>query len=208
MATPADISDAPPEMPRDPLEEESDNYKAPEKKSVNELLEQKEGEDEALQRYKAQLLGAAAAGGGTVAGDARRMVLTQMAILVNGLDAPLLYDADSLMSGTTTVVLKEGCEYKTQLDFRVQNELVSGLKYKNDVKRMAMSVLKVNEMLGSYGPDAEKVNTIVFPRREFERAPAGMMARGSYKCKTEFVDDDGATHLAFEYKLEIKKDWA
>ena len=33
------------------------------------------------------------------------------------------------------------------------------------------------------------------------------MARGTYSCKTSFVDDDGATHLAFNYKLVIAKDW-
>ena len=32
--------------------------------------------------------------------------------------------------------LQEGAEYQTQLTFRVQNEIVSGLKYKNVVKRM------------------------------------------------------------------------
>ena len=44
-------------------------YTAPDKKSVGELLssEGKEGEDEAMQRYKAQLLGAAASGGGVAA---------------------------------------------------------------------------------------------------------------------------------------------
>lgn len=206
-----DVSDAapPPQLSARESAEDADTYQAGEKKTINELLstDGKEGEDEALQRYKQQLLGAAAAGGGTVAGDSRSVVLMQMAILIEGRDAPIVFDADTLMTGTTSIVLKEGCKYKTQLDFKVQNELISGLKYKNEVKRMSMSVLKTNEMLGSYGPDAEKVNTIVFPRRDWEQAPGGMVARGTYKCKTELVDDDGTTHLSFDYKLEIKKGW-
>jgi hypothetical protein len=34
-----------------------------------------------------------------------------------------------------------------------------------------------------------------------------MMARGTYKCTTTFVDDDGTTHLTFNYKLVIAKDF-
>ena len=33
------------------------------------------------------------------------------------------------------------------------------------------------------------------------------MARGTYKCTTTFVDDDGTTHLTFNYKLVIAKDF-
>ena len=105
------------------------------------------------------------------------------------------------------VSLKEGCEYKTQISFRVQNDIISGLKYENKVSRGPLPSVKFCEMLGSYAPDPSKVNTVVFPRREWEEAPSGMMLRGTYSAKTSFVDDDGATHLAFEYKLAIKKDW-
>ena len=130
-------------------ETERDGYKAPVKKTVAELLssEGKEGEDEALQRYKASLLGAAAAGGGT-SDDPRRVVITQLDILINGLD-PISIDMTKPenIDGSLSVQLKEGCEYKTQLTFRIQNELISGLKYKNTVSRGPLAVLKVNEML-------------------------------------------------------------
>ena len=33
------------------------------------------------------------------------------------------------------------------------------------------------------------------------------MARGTYKCTTTFVDDDVTTHLTFNYKLVIAKDF-
>jgi hypothetical protein len=167
---------------------------------------------------------------------------------------------ESNLNGKLTVQIKEGCEYKTQLTFRVQNELISGLKYKNTVAGASSGIvlLRVNEMLGSYGPDPQKTNVFVFPRREWEEgtrptleeartpcrsalpahppvisqpdglthagvpvllanissanpslrtAPSGMMARGTYKCTTTFVDDDGTTHLTFNYKLVIAKDF-
>ena len=180
-------------------------YAAPKAATVGDLL-QKDGEDEALQRYKAQLLGAAAQGGGVVAGDPRRVVVTALSILVNGRD-PITFDMTEHRAGGMTVVLQEGCEYRTQLSFRVQNEIVSGLQYKNRVNRGPLTVMKVDEMLGSYGPDAQKVIEVTFPRREWEQAPSGFTARGTYSCSTSFVDDDGKIHLEFDYKLQIKKDW-
>lgn len=65
-----------------PREGGEDDYKPPEAKSVNELLATKEGEDEAMARYKASLLGAAAAGQGK-SEDPRRVVITQLAVVVS-----------------------------------------------------------------------------------------------------------------------------
>ena len=115
--------------------------------------------------------------------------------------------APAVVAAGVEVSLKEGCEYRTQLSFRVQNEIVSGLKYQNTVLRGPLAVLRVDEMLGSYAPDPQRINTIVFPKREWEQAPSGMVARGTYNAKTQFVDDDHVTHLEFSYKLHIKKDW-
>uniref|UniRef100_A0A7S2BBE4 Rho GDP-dissociation inhibitor n=1 Tax=Haptolina brevifila TaxID=156173 RepID=A0A7S2BBE4_9EUKA len=189
--------------------EREEGYVAPPPKSLEELMssEGKEGEDEALQRYKASLLGAAAAGGG-MSDDPRRVVVTKLEIVINGRDSISvdMTQQDNL-SGNLSIKLKEGCEYKTQISFRVQNELIAGLKYKNKVSRGPLNVLTTDEMLGSFAPDPEKENVAVFPRREWEDAPSGMMARATYNCKTEFIDDDGKTHLAFSYKLVISKDW-
>ena len=189
-------------------------YKAPPKNTVSELLSAKEGEDEALQRYKASLLGAASGSGATAAGeDARHVVVRQLAILINGRD-PLMFDmTDEVLSGGLNVVLREGCEYRVQLTFCVQHEIVSGLKYQNVVSRLIpivgkpLTVLTVDEMLGSYPPDPAKAVTVVFPRREWEQAPSGMTARAAYTCKTTLLDDDGFEHLKFSYQLTIKKDW-
>ena len=70
-----------------------------------------------------------------------------------------------------------------------------------------VNVAKVEEMLGSYAPDPTKTNTIVVPRREWDEAPSGMMARGDYKCTVTFSDDDKVQHLSFQYKLTIAKEW-
>lgn len=62
------------------------------------------------------------------------------------------------------------------------------------------------EMLGSFGPQKEP-HTVVFPRKGYEEAPSGMLAKGSYKAKSRYVDDDKQCHLEYEYTFKIAKDW-
>jgi Rho GDP-dissociation inhibitor len=130
--------------------------------------------------------------------------------------------------------LKEKCEYKIEVAFRVQHEIVAGLKFINLVFRKGVRgtviwrlpakhidgvfsnhdrcppfstiVAKEEEMLGSFPPQGE-AHVVVFPRHGWEEAPSGMLARGNYKGKHKFVDDDGQCHLEYEYTFAIKKDW-
>ena len=60
-------------------------------------------------------------------------------------------------------------------------------------------------MMGSYAPDAEKVNVYNFP---FDVVPDGMLARGTYVARTQFIDDDKTVHCDFSYSFKIAKDWA
>ena len=189
----------------------SDNEDGPitEKKSVNELLssEGKEGEDEALQRYKESLLGAAASGKAK-SDDPRIVVIKELQLQFNGYDAIVIdMTKKENLEGPLSIQIKEGVEYRIGIKFVVQNELVSGLKYKNDVARGPLTVLKTREMLGSFGPDPSKEIEAMFPRRDWEEAPKGMMARGTYTCATTIVDDDKTEHLKFAYKMVIAKNF-
>ena len=94
--------------------------------------------------------------------------------------------------------LKEGCNYKIQVTFKVQHEIVSGLKYINRVCRKGVQVMKDEEMLGSFGPQS-KPHVVVFPRHGWETAPSGMLARGNYTAKSAFTDDDKQKHLEYQY---------
>jgi hypothetical protein len=42
---------------------------------------------------------------------------------------------------------------------------------------------------------------------EETQAPSGMLARGHYSATSSFVDDDKKTHLLFEWRFDIVKDW-
>lgn len=60
--------------------------------------------------------------------------------------------------------------YRIVIKFKVQNEVVCGLKYLHAVKRSGIRVDRMEEMIGSYGPRAEPFETKFDP----EEAPSGM----------------------------------
>merc|ERR1712180_505564 len=68
-------------------DEESTNYKAPAKKTINELNEL-DAEDESLRKYKEALLGSGGAGGG----DAKRVVVKKIELHSDDLKQPLVMD--------------------------------------------------------------------------------------------------------------------
>ena len=63
---------------------------------------------------------------------------------------------------------------------------------------------KSTDMMGSFAPDANKTYEIPFAT---EVVPDGMLARGTYTAKTQFLDDDKTVHLDFSYQFKIAKDW-
>ncbi|CAJ1076401.1 rho GDP-dissociation inhibitor 1 [Xyrichtys novacula] len=150
------------------------NYKAPAQKSLAEIQELDQ-DDESLRKYKEALLGNAAQCAGDLEGFKKR-----------------------------PFVLKEGVEYKMKINFKVNKEIVSGLKYIQFTSRKGVKVDKTEYMVGSYGPrpgqEYEFLTTM-------EEAPKGMLARGTYTVKSKFTDDDKHDHLSWEWSLTIKKDW-
>ena len=121
------------------------------------------------------------------------------------------------------VTLKEGSTYKVKLEFYVQRDIVSGLKYVQTAYRgpiksnrvlffeeyiiktwLSINIAdKTTYMLGSRAPKPE----IQVYIGEKETTPSGMLARGKYSMKTQITDDDKKLYLSWEWNLEIAKDW-
>ena len=66
------------------------------------------------------------------------------------------------------------------------------------------AVDKQSYMVGSYCPKSEAYEFTC----PIDEAPKGMLARGHYNIKSKFIDDDKTVHLAWEWSMDIKKDWA
>jgi len=107
---------------------------------------------------------------------------------------------------THPFAIKEGTTYRMKATFVVQHEVLSGLKYVQQVKRKSIPVGKDQEMIGSFPPNTtdRRVHEKMFAPEE---APSGMLVRGRYEASSKFVDDDNVAHLKFEWAFEIVKEW-
>lgn len=103
------------------------------------------------------------------------------------------------------IALKEGCKYKFRISFRVQHEIVAGIKFVNKVRKTVFSDSD-SLMIGSF-PPASTAHVFEFPRYGYNEAPSGMLYRGKYSAKNSFIDSDGVKHLELEYPVDIRKSW-
>ncbi|MEQ2228661.1 hypothetical protein ILYODFUR_011105 [Ilyodon furcidens] len=184
-------------------EKESDiNYKPPAQKSLQEIQEL-DKDDESLRKYKEALLGKVA-----VVADptAPNVQVTRMTLLCETAPAPLVLDLQGDLENfkKNPFTLKEGVEYRIKINFKVNKDIVSGLKYMQQTFRKGVKVDKSDYMVGSYGPRPDEEYEFL---TTLEEAPKGMLARGTYNIKSKFTDDDKYDHLSWEWSLAIKKEW-
>jgi len=194
-------------MDTDLAPDKTEGFKVGEKKTLDEY-QKLDQEDEALNKWKKSL---GLLGGTSISdpNDPRRCIIHSLALEVEGrpditLDLSSAGALETLKSKPFTI--KEGAKYRMKGVFKVQHDVLSGLKYVQVVKRKGIRVGKDQEMIGSYPP-----NTTEKPTHEMkfapEEAPSGMLARGHYEAVSKFIDDDDHTHCQFEWSFDIAKDW-
>ncbi|RWS04955.1 rho GDP-dissociation inhibitor 1-like protein [Dinothrombium tinctorium] len=184
--------------------DEESTYKPPPEKSLTEIVKADE-DDESLRKYKETLLGNAAKDVVIVdANNPKRVIVKTLALLVEGRDDIIIDLTGDLSELKKTVFrVKEGIQYRVRIDFYVQKEIVTGLKYKQKIHKHGLKVEQITLMVGSYGPKHE-LQSYTSP---LEEMPSGMLARGTYVVKSLFTDDDNNEWLKWSWQLEVKKDW-
>ncbi|KAK9247815.1 immunoglobulin E-set [Lipomyces tetrasporus] len=192
------------------VHEDGEGYKVGLKKTVEEYVKL-DDDDPSLRKWKESLGLTSGAMSGSIGtpGDNRKVVILRLELHVQGHET-ISVDLDKPNAleqlKARPIVLKEGSQYKVRIRFRVQHEIITGLRYLQLVKRKGVRVDKSDEVCGSYSP-----NTLEKPYYEKtfieEEAPSGLIARGSYDITSKFVDDDNTTHLLFTWTLNIKKQW-
>jgi len=183
----------------------TEGYKPGEKKTVDEYAKLDAG-DESLNRWKASL-GLAAGKPLGDPNDPRKVIIEEMALEVTGQPDIVvnLTQPDALKTLTNhPFSITEGSEYRMKIKFRVQHEVISGLRYLQVVKRKGIRVDKSDEMMGSYGPNTQD-KPIYNKTFQTEEAPKGLLTRGTYTATSRFADDDNTTHLLFDWTFKIEK---
>jgi len=190
------------------------SYKPPQKVDFNTIVAHDE-EDESLARYKKMLLGDAANAKETGvacidANDPRIVLPIRITLMFDNHKPDIVFD----LSGSSghlrekyskqTVTIKEGETYRSQLEFYVQRDIVTGLYLVNKVlKAKTITVDKSKYMIGSRAPSKDPQVYLT----ETEHAPSGILSRGSFLVKSKLTDDDKNVFAEWEWTLVIAKDW-
>ncbi|KAK6463076.1 immunoglobulin E-set [Scheffersomyces coipomensis] len=194
----------------DLVPETVEGYVVGEKKTVDEYTKL-DAEDESLAKWKASLgLSANSTPYPVKAGDNRTVVLVEIGLEFpesNDLK-PIFFNLEDAKGNTVSkdikFNIKEKSVYQLVLRFRIQGEIITGLKYLHSIKKTGIRVDKMEEPLGSYAP-----NTVEKPYYESNfdavEAPSGFLARGDYSAITKLVDDDKKVHLSFPWNFTITK---
>jgi len=185
-------------------EEVVSTYIPPPQKSIGELIAADQ-EDESLRKYKEALLGNAVSEQIVIEPNNPEKVLVRKLVLVSEGQPEKVLDLTGDISKLKKKVfcIKEGVQYKIRIEFFVQHEIVTGLKYVQKTYRKGIQVDKMTHMVGSYAPKKD-MQSYTTP---LEDAPSGLLARGQYNVTSVFTDDDKHEHLKWEWAFEIKKDW-
>ncbi|QLG73387.1 hypothetical protein HG535_0E04710 [Zygotorulaspora mrakii] len=191
------------------LEEEqpNDNYKVAAKKTVDEY-KNLDAEDESLAKWKESLGLRSDVLPLEFPGDKRRVVVQKIQLLVDTEPEPISFD----LTNETTIKelaskrhkVKEKSTYKLRITFKVQHEIITGLRYVQYIKKAGIAVDKIDDHLGSYAPSTKSKPFYEVELPESE-APSGFIARGNYSAVSKFIDDDKTTHLTLNWGVEITK---
>uniref|UniRef100_A0A7N8WUP0 Rho GDP dissociation inhibitor (GDI) gamma n=1 Tax=Mastacembelus armatus TaxID=205130 RepID=A0A7N8WUP0_9TELE len=158
-----------------PIEEEEDernlNYNPPAQKSLQEI-QQLDKDDESLVKYKQTLLGTAPV---TADVSGPNVQVTRLTLLCDEAPGPITMDLTGDLSALKekSFSLQEGVKYRLKIHFKVNREIVAGLKYHHVTYRKGVRVDKVSYMVGSYGPKAEEQEFL----SPLDEAPKGLMTR-------------------------------
>ena len=176
-------------------------YKPPKQVDLK-TIQDLDADDEALVKYKETLLGNTS----DVLDEGGPNVMVKKMVFASKdrdeIDTDLTGDLSILRK--SPIVIKEGCQYRIKIVFRVQREIVSGLRYMQTTYRKGIKVDSNNFMVGSYGPKTEPHVYMT----QLEDAPSGMISRGHYTVKSKFTDDDKKIYLQWEWAFDIKKEWS
>uniref|UniRef100_A0A667HQ14 Rho GDP-dissociation inhibitor 3 n=1 Tax=Lynx canadensis TaxID=61383 RepID=A0A667HQ14_LYNCA len=187
--------------PDEALDEAVPEYRAPGRKSLQEI-QQLDPDDESLVKYKRALLGPLPP---LVGPEPANVQVTRLTLMSEQAPGPITMDLTGELAAlkNQVFVLKEGVDYKVKITFKVNKEIVSGLKCLHHTYRQGLRVDKAVYMVGSYGPSAQEYEFVT----PVEEVPRGALVRGAYVVTSFFTDDDRTDHVSWEWGLHICQDW-
>ncbi|KAG8926820.1 hypothetical protein FRC01_008335 [Tulasnella sp. 417] len=185
----------------------AEGFKLGADKSPEELAKL-DANDESLNRWKASL-GINAAGGSTGTGPKVTvigLVLTSPTLPGGRKIEMNLSNPRTEQYKDTPFRIKEGVDYTVTVCFKVNHGIVSGLRYMHYAKAFGVTVDRVEEMLGSFGPKPD--GSAYESALPTDKSPEGFGARApTYHVTSVIVDDDKNEYARFEWCFKLKGEW-
>ncbi|CCF56409.1 hypothetical protein KAFR_0B01110 [Kazachstania africana CBS 2517] len=188
-------------------EENRDGYKVTAKKTVDEY-KNLDAEDQSLAKWKESLGLSSDVLPLEFPGDKRKVVILQIQLLINTEKEPITFDLTNEKTikelASKRYKIKENSIYKLKIKFKVQHEIITGLRYVQNIRKAAINIDTIDDHLGSYAPNTKSKPFYEVELPESE-APSGFLARSTYSAISRFIDDDKTTHLTLRWGVEIVK---
>ena len=129
-------------------------FKVGEKKTIQEYANL-DANDESLNKWKKSLGLNTGKELDILPGDQRKVVIISMTLQIKGEEPVVINlenerDYSSLKNKKISFQIKEKSLYKLIIKFKVQHEIITGLKYLQGVKKTGITVDKLEEPMGSY----------------------------------------------------------
>ncbi|KAM7184454.1 Immunoglobulin E-set [Rhypophila sp. PSN 637] len=191
----------------DLMPENESGYKLAQPKQTLAEYQKMDENDASLQRYKESL----GLGGGkdlSDPNDPRVCIILSLSMESPGRE-PVVIDLSAPGSEKKLkdkpFKIKAGAKFTMIATFKVQHEILSGLHYVQSIKYLGIRIPggKSSEMIGSYAPNTDK--TPVYVKKFAEEEAPNMNKK--FGVHSKFIDDDGKTHLEFDWAFQIDKDW-
>ncbi len=142
-----------------------------------------------------------------IAPGAGKVFICDLRILSPDLMEPLVYSTDSITSEHTSkplYTIKQGCLFSMGFSWRVSEAPIVGFRSIVRIYRLGIPVYKGRVFLGTFLPRSEPY--IYFMSEEC--APKGVLAKGYFRAKLEFVDEHNTTFGSLEYLFNFSDNWS
>lgn len=138
---------------------------------------------------------------------AGKVSICDLRILSPDLMEPLVYSASSITPEHTKkplYTIKQGCLFSMGFSWRVSEAPIVGFRSLVRIYRLGIPVYKGRVFLGTFLPRSEPY--IYFMSEEC--APKGILAKGYFRAKLEFVDEHNISFGSLEYLFNFSDNWS
>ncbi|ESU36102.1 RHO protein GDP dissociation inhibitor [Giardia duodenalis] len=141
-----------------------------------------------------------------IAPGAGKVSICDLRLLSPDLMEPLVYSTSSITPEHTQkplYTIKQGCLFSMGFSWRVSEAPIVGFRSLVRIYRLGIPVYKGRVFLGTFLPRSEPY--IYFMSEEC--APKGILAKGYFRAKLEFVDEHNTSFGSLEYLFNFSDNW-